>query len=95
MYQGAGFIRARQSASLTGLAAWPSRGWREASRLGLNLFQMKPLGIFTTSSTNKLQTKFEDEDDDEYENDVGSTRTMSGRVRERPGSGLATQTRMV
>jgi hypothetical protein len=94
MYQGAGFIRARQSASLTGLAAWPSRGWREASRLGLKLFQMKPLGIFTTSSTNKLQTKVEDEDDDEYENDVGSTRTTSG-VRERPGSGLATQTRMV
>jgi hypothetical protein len=91
MDQGAGFIRARQSASLTGLAAWPSGGWREASRLGLNLFQMKPLGIFTTSSTNKLQTKFEDED----ENDVGtSTRTTSGG-RERPGSGLATQTRMV
>ncbi len=87
MYQGAGFIRARQSASLTGLAAWPSRGWHEASRLGLNLFQMKPLGIFTTSSTNKLQTKFEDEDDDEYENDVGRTGTIP--------SALATQTRMV
>jgi hypothetical protein len=61
-------------------------GMARGKQVGPEPFQMKPLGIFTTSSTNKLQTKFED-DDDEYENDVGRTGTIP--------SALATQTRMV
>jgi hypothetical protein len=32
-----------KSAGLIGLAAWPSRGWREANKLGVKLFQMEPL----------------------------------------------------
>jgi hypothetical protein len=37
---------------------------------GVLVFQMEPLVICTTFLTNKLQTKFEDEDDDEYENET-------------------------
>src|ERR1700757_5291536 len=73
-YKGAGFIRARQSASLIGLAAWPSPGWREANRLGVKLFQVEALGIFTTSLANKLQTK-------SRTRTRTSTRTTAGRVR--------------